>query len=94
MSAMKPPSVHSTCPTTNEAAPEASQTTASATSSGWPMRRTGRPAATARMSMIFEASIMSVTTRPGATALMRTPFSAASIAAERVSEITAAFDAE
>jgi hypothetical protein len=39
-------------------------------------------------------SIMSVTTRPGATALIRTPFSAASIAAERVSEITAAFDAE
>ena len=37
---------------------------------------------------------MSVTTRPGATALMRTPFSAYSMAAERVSETTAAFDAE
>ncbi len=58
------------------------------------MRRNGRPAATAPMSMIFEASIMSVTTRPGATALMRTFFSAYSIATDRVSETRAAFDAE
>jgi hypothetical protein len=58
------------------------------------MRRSGSPAATALMSMILEPSIMSVTTRPGATALMRTPFSAYSIAAERVSETTAALDAE
>ena len=37
---------------------------------------------------------MSVTTRPGAIALIRTPRGAASIAAERISEITAAFEAE
>jgi hypothetical protein len=91
---MKPPSVHSTCPTTNEAASDASQTTASATSSGRPMRRSDSPAAPVPMSMIFDPSIMSVTTRPGATALMRTPFSAYSMAADRVNEISAAFEAE
>ncbi len=37
---------------------------------------------------------MSVMTRPGATALMRMPRGAFSIAAERVSEIAAAFEAE
>jgi len=41
-----------------------------------------------------EASIIAVSTRPGETALMRMPCGAYSSAAERVSEITAAFDAE
>ena len=37
---------------------------------------------------------MSVTTRPGAIALILTPRGAASMAAERTSEITAALEAE
>ena len=58
------------------------------------MRFSGSPAATLAMSPTPERSIMSVTTRPGAIALILTPRGAASIAAERTSEITAAFDAE
>ena len=58
------------------------------------MRRNGRPAATALMSAIFEASIIGVTIRPGDTALIRIPAGAYSIAADRVSESTADFDAE
>ena len=57
------------------------------------MRRSGSPAATAFISAIFEASIIGVTTRPGDTALMRMFCGAYSIAAERVSEMTAALDA-
>src|SRR3546814_7364489 len=57
------------------------------------LRRSGRPAATADMSAIFEPSIIGVTTRPGEMALMRMPAGAYSIAAERVSEIAAALEA-
>src|SRR3546814_18900582 len=91
--AMKPPSAQRLWPTTKEAASDASHSTASATSSGWPMRRSGRPAATADMSAIFEPSIIGVTTRPGEMALMRMPAGAYSIPAERVSEIPPALGA-
>src|SRR6266700_4825414 len=92
--ARKPPSTHRLCPTTNDAASEASQTTASATSAGLPIRRTGKPAATALMSAMPELIIIGVSIRPGDTALMRMRWDAYSSAAERVSETTAALDAE
>src|SRR5215470_17599256 len=91
--ARKPPSTQRLWPTTNDAASEASHATASATSSGSPMRRSGRPAATAPMSAIFEPSIIGVSTRPGEIALMRILCGAYSIAAARVSASTAAFEA-
>src|SRR6266849_3675253 len=92
--ARKPPSTHRLCPMTNDAASDASQTTASATSSGLPIRRTGKPAATALMSAMPEAIIIGVSIRPGDTALMRMRWDAYSSAADRVSETTAALDAE
>src|SRR5581483_12331109 len=89
--AVQPPSTGSTTPVIALARGEARKTIAPAISSAWRIRPSGMRCVAACVNVSFSknASVIGVTVKPGATALTRTPFSAQSIASERVSAATA-----